>query len=119
MRGLDSLDAPFGTKDLHHLQLGIGIGREMVYGDDNRNAEAAQIFDMTAQIGATGSDGIDVLAAQIALLHAAIHLQGANGGNEHRHSGFQPALAALDIEEFLGAQIGSETGLGDDIVGQA
>jgi hypothetical protein len=51
-------------------------------------------------------------------LHAAIHLHGADGGDDDGGSRLQARLAALDVEELLGAEIGAETGFGDDIVGQ-
>ena len=33
-------------------------------------------------------------------------------------AGFKPGLAAFDVEELLRAEVGAETGLGDDIVGE-
>ena len=47
-----------------------------------------------------------------AFLHAAMHLERADGGDEHDAVGRQPGLAALDVEEFLGAEIGAEAGFG-------
>ena len=32
--------------------------------------------------------------------------------------GLEPGLAALDVEELLGAEIGAEAGFGDDVVGE-
>ena len=49
---------------------------------------------------------------------AAVHLQRPDGGGEHRDVGFQAAVAALDVPEFLKADVGAETALGDVVVKQ-
>ena len=36
----------------------------------------------------------------------------------HHAVGLEPGFAAFDVEEFLGAEIGAEAGLGDHIVGE-
>ena len=33
-------------------------------------------------------------------------------------SGCEPGLAALDVEEFLGAEVGAEAGFGHDVIGE-
>ncbi len=54
----------------------------------------------------------------ILFLDAAVHLERADGGDQHdavrRNAGF----AAFDVHEFLGAEIGTEARLGDDVVGK-
>ena len=47
-----------------------------------------------------------------------MHLERADGGDEHRAGGLEPGLAALDVEELLGAEVGAEAGFGDDVVGE-
>ena len=49
---------------------------------------------------------------------AAVVLQRADGGHDHHRVGLQARLAALDVEELLGAQVGAEAGLGHHVVGQ-
>jgi hypothetical protein len=46
---------------------------------------------------------------------AAVHLQRANGGHQHRAVGLQPAVAALDVAEFFEAHVGAESGLGEHV----
>ena len=49
---------------------------------------------------------------------AAVHLQGADGGHQHRHVRLQPGQAALDIPELFEADVGGEAGLGDMVIKQ-
>ena len=51
-------------------------------------------------------------------LHAAMHLERADGGDQHHAIGRQAGLAALDVDEFLAAEIGAEAGFGHHIVGE-
>ena len=46
---------------------------------------------------------------------AAVHLQRANGGHQHRAIGLQSAVAALDIAEFFDAHVGAEPGFGQHV----
>ncbi len=55
---------------------------------------------------------------EVFLGHAAMHLQRAHGRDDDRRSRLQPGLAALDVEELLGAEIGAEAGFGDDVIGE-
>ena len=47
-----------------------------------------------------------------------MHLQRLDRRNEHNGIGFQPGLPALDVEELLRAEIGTESCLGDHVVAQ-
>ena len=38
--------------------------------------------------------------------------------DKHDGRGGQPGVAALDIKEFLGPEIGAEAGLGHDVIGE-
>ena len=78
----------------------------------------ADILDVAAEIGAALLDRLDVFLAEIFLLDAAIHFHGAHGGDDDSGSRLEARLAALDVEEFFGAEIGAEAGLGDDVVGE-
>src|SRR3546814_9416212 len=46
-----------------------------------------------------------------------MHLERADGGDDDRGRGLEASLAALDVEELFGAEIGAEAGLGDDVIG--
>ena len=45
-------------------------------------------------------------------------LECAHGGDNHRRRGFQPGLAAFDVEEFLGTEVRTETGFSYHVVDQ-
>ena len=59
-----------------------------------------------------------VLVLEVVLGDAAVHLERAHGGDDDRRGRLEAGLAALDVEELLGAQVGAEAGLGDDVVGE-
>ena len=61
--------------------------------------------------------GVQVAAeGQVAVV--AVHLHGADSGDNHHHRRGKPCLAALDIHEFLGAKVGPKARLGHDIIRQ-
>ena len=47
---------------------------------------------------------------------AAVHLQGPDGGGQDGNIGFQSAVAALHVPEFLKTDVGGETAFGDMII---
>ena len=73
---------------------------------------------MPAEVDHAGLEGGDVLGAEVGQRDAAVVLQGAHGGHDDRDVGTQAGLAALDVDELLGAEVGAEAGLGDHDVGQ-
>jgi hypothetical protein len=115
---LDRLDAALGAIGLHRLILGIGVGGEHVDGDYRRHAELVDVLDVAAEVVQSLLDRFDILVAEIVLCHATMHLECANGGDDDRRGRSQASLAAFDVEELLGAEIGAEAGFRDDVVGQ-
>ncbi len=92
---------------LDGAQLLVGVVGEAVDGDDGRDAEVADVLDVLGQVGKA------VLERAVAVVLERPHGRDDNGG-----LGLEAADAALDVEELLGAQVGAEAGLGDDVVGQ-
>ena len=90
----------------------------MVDRDDDGHAELPHIGDVPAEIGAALLQRLDILRAEIFLLHPAIHLQRPDGRDDHRRSRLQPGLAALDVEEFLCPEIGAEARFRHHIVAE-
>ena len=119
MRAGEGVDAMLGAEALDRLVLGGRVGAETVDGDERADAEALHVDDVAAEIGEPGFERGQVLAAEILLLDPAVHLERAHRGDDDRGRGREPARATLDVEELLGAEIGAETGLGHDDVGQA
>jgi hypothetical protein len=60
----------------------------------------------------------EVLLVDFLHVHAAVVLHGAHRGDDHRGARAQAGLAALDVEELLGAEVRAETGLGHHVVDQ-
>ncbi len=73
---------------------------------------------MLQQVGQALLQSLEVLDAGLGLRHAAVVLQGADGGNEDDAARLQTRHAALDVEELLSTQIGAEAGLGDGVIAQ-
>ena len=73
---------------------------------------------MALQVDRPGPDRLHIGSPQPVLGNAAVRLEGAYGGHDHRRVRLEAGLAALDVEELLGPQVGPETGLGHHVVGQ-
>ena len=73
---------------------------------------------MPIEVGEAALERRQILLAQGVLGDAAMHLERAHGGDDHRRLRGQAGLAALDVEELLGAEIGAEAGLGDHVVAE-
>ena len=48
-----------------------------------------------------------------------MHLEGADGGDQHDRGRADARLAALDVDELLGAEVGAEAGLRHDVIAEA
>ena len=102
----------------HRLELGLGVGAEAVDADHHRHAVAFHVLEMADEVGRACFHRGDVLAAEVVLGDAAMHLQRPHRRHHHRGVGPEPRHPALDVEEFLAAEVGSEPGLGDDEVAE-
>ena len=61
---------------------------------------------MLEEVRQTLFKGFEVLVVQLGLGHAAVVLQGADGGDDDDGVGMEAGGAALDVEELLGAEVG-------------
>ena len=86
---------------------------------DRHDAELLHVLDVPGEVGHAGFERLEVLGLEVFLLDAAVHLERADGRDQHGAVGREPGLAALDVEEFLAAEIGAEAGLGHHVVGRA
>ena len=73
---------------------------------------------MPGQVGAAGFQIFQIGHAQLLFGAAAVMFQCAHGGHDHHRRGRDARHAALDVQEFLGAQVRAEARLGDHIVRQ-
>ena len=118
---------PVGLADTaQQRQLRLRIGVEAVQAHHRRDAGAADRLHMVQQIGAAPLQQGQILlrvgvrqgTAGDDLRPAAVHLQGADGGHQHRHVRLQTGEAALHVPEFLKTDVSGEAGLGHMVVKQ-
>ena len=64
------------------------------------------------------SSACEVFGLEVLLLDPAMHLERADGGDQHHAVGGEAGLAALDVDEFLAAEVGAEARLGHHVVGE-
>ena len=87
----------------------------MVDRDDARQAEVvADVVHVPLEIRDALLQRVQVLLREVLGLGAAVVLQRADRRDQHDEVGPQSRLAALDVDELLGAQVRAESGLGDD-----
>jgi hypothetical protein len=113
----DGGESQRGAVLLHDLDLGVRVGREVVDRDDARLLELADVLDVLVQILEAARDRGRIRRADVRVLHAAVQLERAHRRDEHRAARREAAVAAVDVEELLGAELEREAGLGDDDVG--
>ncbi len=80
------------------------------------HAVALHVLEVADEVGRALADRGDVLDGEVILADAAMHLERPHRRHHHRGVGPEPGHPALDVEEFLPAEIGPEAGLGDDEV---
>ena len=109
----ESLHLPGEDGDLR-----IGVGGEAVDGHHHRHTELFHVFDVLFQVGQALFQGGGVLRRELRLGHAAVVLQRPDGSHQHHRRRGQTGHAALDVHEFLGAEVRTEARLGDAVVSQ-
>ena len=65
------------------VELGVGVRREAVDADDGRDAKAGDVVEVAAEVGEAGCHCFHVLGAKLAEGDPAVHLQGADGRDDH------------------------------------
>jgi hypothetical protein len=73
---------------------------------------------VTLEVRHAGFQRLEVFLLQVVLLDAAVHLERADGRNDHGAVRLQPGLAHLDVEELLAAEVGAEAGFRHHVVGE-
>ena len=74
---------------------------------------------MTQQVGHASLECLEVLLVEVGLGDATVVLQRTSGRNDHDGAGANARHAALNVEELLGTQIGTEAGLGNGDIAKA
>ena len=117
-------DAVLGKTDTHCAAVVgdegdffVGIRVEAVEGYDDLLAETAHILNVFVEIGKAALDALDVRQFDIRLGDTAVEFQTLRRRHDDGNLRLESRLAAFDVEELLCAQVGTETGFGDDIIG--
>ena len=71
---------------------------------------------MTLQVSKTGANCVEVLSVEFLEVDTTVVLEGANSCDDDGCVGTKARLAALDVDELLGAEVCAEAGLGYDVV---
>ena len=74
---------------------------------------------MTQQVGHASLECLEVLLIEVGLGNTAVVLKRAGSGDDHNSAGANARHAALNVEELLGTQIGTEAGLGNSDIAKA
>ncbi|CAB4852479.1 unannotated protein [freshwater metagenome] len=85
------------------------------------------VLELLDEVGRAGAHIVGVLGEKLRwqgpagddLELAAVRLQRTHRGHEHRRVGHHARVAALDVEETLGAHVGAEAGFGDEVLAAA
>ncbi len=101
------------------LDFGGRITAETVDGDDTGQAKTEpHIFNVAFQVCQTKIKGRDVFIFQCGPLDAAVIFQGPHRRHDNGRIRNQSGLSALDIDKFLGPQVGPKSGFGDHVIGK-
>lgn len=106
-----------GTEAMHQRNFRVVVGVETIEGDDDRALKLRGAVEMSGEIFQPALQCIRVRQRERIERHAAVHLQRTDGRDDHNRRGSEPALAALDVHEFLPAEIKGESGLRDCEIG--
>ena len=103
---------------LDKSELSVSVGAEAVDRYDNGDTVFTHVLDMYAKVFDTLFKRLEVSDGDLGLRHAAVVFERAAGSYYHDGRGLQAGVAALYVKEFLCAEIGAETRLGDGVIGK-
>ena len=106
------------TFRLDEGQLLRQVIREAIDGDHHRHTVLPQVFHMGGQVAQARRDGRGIGGAAAFLIAAAIVAQRPHGDHQNGGRRGNSRRGAFDIEEFFGAEIAAEAGLGHGVIGQ-
>src|SRR5699024_782411 len=112
------------TKVFDPLQFVVGVLWELVDRYDDGCTKGLHVLEVTSQVLGAFFHRLDVAGTVIAWLidliqgQATVVFYGAHRGDHGHGVGGKSAGRAGDIHEFLGTQIRTEAGFGDDGIGQ-
>ena len=118
MRG-DDLNAEVRALVADALDLVVGIRGKGVDCDDDGQAEEADVFDVLFEVFDASFNRPDIGFGDAFERSAAVKFERAHRGHQYYEVRGEAALAALDVGEFLRAQVRAKASLGDGVFRQA
>ena len=115
--GQSDVDAEFVALRFDEVEFGLGVGRERVDGDDDRETvDVLDVIDVLEQVRKTGFQSFEVFVVQVGFRDTAVVLEGTDGSDDDDGGGSKACHAALDVEELLGTEVGTEAGFRNGVV---
>ena len=96
----------------------VGVCGEAVDGDDDRDAELLEVVDVGFEVFHAGFHCVHVWFAAFVLGDAAVVFEGTDGCNKYDCIRGEAGVAAFDVHELFGAEVGAEACFRDDVVGE-
>ena len=115
-RRLRELTAEISAVILYDLRFRLGVRDKGIQRDNRGNTELLHVLDVLAQVDDTLLQCFKVLLLQVCLRDAAVVLQRLDARDNDGRIGLQSRDAALDVQEFLCAEVRAEAGLRDAVI---
>ena len=102
----------------NHSDLIIGIASKAVEAYEDCLTKLLEVSNMAVEVSEALLETLGVRKLNLCLRHTTVHLERESRGYQHGKVGLQARLAALDVEELLSTEVGTETCLSNGIVCQ-
>ena len=96
----------------------VGVVGKAVEGHEDSLPETLHIGHMSVKVGKTALQPFKVRLLDFVGGHASVHLESIASADNYSEFWAETCLAAFDVEELLGAQVGTESCFSNAIVGQ-
>ena len=90
----------------------------MVYRNDYRHSELLEVLNVYAEVHDALFERFYVLLSEVGLCNAAVVLQCTDSRYKHGAIRLQTSVTALDVKEFLSAEVRAEASLGDGVISE-
>ena len=92
-----------------HCNLVVSIARKAVEAHEDCLAELLEVGNMAVKVCEALLETLGIGQLNLRLGHATVHLKRESRGNQNCKVGLQACLTALDVEELLRTEVGTET----------
>ena len=85
--GEGNFSAALVAGSFDEVEFFLGVGGESVDGHDSRQTEFMDVFNVFFEVLHTAFQGFHIDLAEVFFIHAAVHFEGADGGNDNHGIG--------------------------------